>query len=48
MQAEFVLPGRFVRLRPTVESDMADYERWNVPGLKAHPFDGPWYNDKPE
>jgi RimJ/RimL family protein N-acetyltransferase len=45
MQAEFALPGRLVRLRPTVESDIADYVRWNVPGLKAHQFDGPWYGD---
>jgi RimJ/RimL family protein N-acetyltransferase len=43
MQAEFVLPGRLVRLRPTVESDIANYEQWNVPGLKALQFDGPWY-----
>jgi RimJ/RimL family protein N-acetyltransferase len=43
MPAEFVLPGRLVRLRPTVESDLADYARWNAPGLKAWKFDGPWY-----
>jgi len=45
MQAEYVLPGRLVRLRTTVESDIADYVRWNVPGLKAWQFDGPWYNE---
>jgi RimJ/RimL family protein N-acetyltransferase len=43
LPAEFDLRGRLVRLRPTVESDLADYERWNVPGLKAWKFDGPWY-----
>jgi RimJ/RimL family protein N-acetyltransferase len=43
MQAEFVLPGRLVRLRTTVESDIADYLRWNLPGLKAWQFDGPWF-----
>jgi RimJ/RimL family protein N-acetyltransferase len=42
VRAEFVLPGRLVRLRTTVESDLADYACWNVPGLKAWEFDGPW------
>jgi len=32
-----------VSLRPTVESDVADYVRWNVPDRKAWQFDGPWY-----
>ncbi len=45
MPSEFVLQGRLVRLRPTVDSDVADYERWNVPWLKVWQFDGPWYND---
>ncbi len=40
-----MLQGRLVRLRPTVEADIADYERWNVPGLKAWQFDGPWYHE---
>jgi RimJ/RimL family protein N-acetyltransferase len=41
--SEFVLPGRLVCLRPTTWSDIADYERWNVPGLKSWEFDGPWH-----
>jgi RimJ/RimL family protein N-acetyltransferase len=45
MNAEFVLQGPLVSLRPTVESDIADYERWNVPGLKAWQFDGPWFSN---
>jgi RimJ/RimL family protein N-acetyltransferase len=45
MPAEFALQGRLVSLRPTRESDIADYERWNVRSLKAWEFDGPWYND---
>jgi len=28
-----------------VESDIADYVRWNVPGLRAWQFDGPWYSN---
>jgi RimJ/RimL family protein N-acetyltransferase len=43
MQAEFVLQGRLVKLRPMVESDIADYERWYVSDLKAWQFDGPWF-----
>ncbi len=43
MQAEFVLAGRLVTLRPMVESDIADYERWYMPGRKSAEFDGPWY-----
>lgn len=43
MPAELVLPGRLVRLRTTVESDVTDYQRWNVPGLKAWELDGPWF-----
>ena len=43
MPAEFAIAGRLVHLRPTVESDLADYERWNVPELEAWKFDGPWY-----
>jgi RimJ/RimL family protein N-acetyltransferase len=46
MQAEFVMPGRLVQLRPTRESDIPDYERWNVPDLKAWQFDGPWFGLK--
>ena len=45
MDTEFELPGRLVCLRPTVELDIADYMRWNVPGLKASQFDGPWYGN---
>ena len=45
MKAEFVLPGRLVRLRTTVESDIADYVRWNVPDLKAWQLDGPWFKE---
>ena len=45
MQDELALQGKLVKLRPMVESDIADYERWNVPGLKAWQFDGPWYGD---
>ncbi len=44
-QPDFVIPGRRVNLRTTVESDMADYERWNVPDLKAWLFDAPYLGD---
>ena len=43
MQAELVLPGRLVKLRPMVESDIADYRRWYMPGRKSAEFDGPWF-----
>jgi RimJ/RimL family protein N-acetyltransferase len=37
--------GRHVVLRPAVEADIADYERWQDPNLAAHRFDGPWFKD---
>jgi hypothetical protein len=44
VQAQLVLRGRLVRLRSTVETDIADCACRNVPSLKAWQFDGPWYN----
>lgn len=39
--------GPRVRLRPLVESDIADYERWTDPALAAWKLDGPWFNEDP-
>jgi RimJ/RimL family protein N-acetyltransferase len=46
MPSDFVLQGRLVKLRPTTASDIADYERWNVPGRKSAELDGPWFGWK--
>ena len=43
MAEHFELKGKQIRLRPIVQADIADYERWNDPTLKAFLFDGPWY-----
>jgi RimJ/RimL family protein N-acetyltransferase len=43
---EFVLRGALVNLRTTRLSDLADYERWDDPGLKAWQFDGPWLRSR--
>ena len=45
MDGEFKIEGSLINLRPTVAADIADYERWNNPLMKAHEFDGPWYNN---
>ena len=42
-QPDFVIPGQKVNLRTTVESDIADYERWNTPDLKAWQYDAPYW-----
>jgi RimJ/RimL family protein N-acetyltransferase len=39
------IEGKFVILRPLESTDIADYERWNDPNLKAFEYDGPWYNE---
>lgn len=45
MQADLVLQGRMVILRPMIEADIADCGCWYMPGRKWAEFDGPWYND---
>ena len=45
MPEDFQLRGNQVTLRPIVQSDITDYERWNDPSSKAFQFDGPWYKN---
>lgn len=40
-----ILNGEIVLLRTTCAEDIADYERWNDPSLKAWETDGPWFDD---
>jgi RimJ/RimL family protein N-acetyltransferase len=42
---EVRLRGPRVTLRPTIATDLADYERWQAPDLAAHRLDGPWFED---
>jgi RimJ/RimL family protein N-acetyltransferase len=41
----FRIEGKLVTLRPLVEADIDDYERWNNPASHALLYDGPWYNE---
>ena len=41
----FKIEGQLINLRPTVPTDIKDYEKWNNPDIKAWQYDGPWYND---
>jgi RimJ/RimL family protein N-acetyltransferase len=45
VKPEFVISGKRVNLRTTVESDIGDYERWNTPDLKAWEFDAPYFGE---
>lgn len=40
-----LIKGDRLYLRTTEERDIADYERWNNPTMKAWQTDGPWFND---
>lgn len=41
----FIIKGKKVNLRETLEQDIKQYEKWNVPHLKAWQYDGPWYDE---
>lgn len=45
MSDNFRIEGKAINLRPTIQSDIKDYERWNSLDLKAWQFDGSWYNE---
>jgi RimJ/RimL family protein N-acetyltransferase len=46
MGFDFKIEGKLINLRTTTRSDLADYERWNNPKLKAFQLDGPWYEEE--
>jgi putative hydrolase of HD superfamily len=46
MGPNFQIEGKLINLRTTTRSDLADYERWNSPKLKAFQLDGPWYKEE--
>ena len=46
MPEHFELKGSQIKLRPIVQTDIADYERWNDPASKAFEYDGPWYENE--
>lgn len=45
LELKFSLTGEKVRLRPTLESDLQDYQRWNDVTSRAMQLDGPWYGE---
>lgn len=45
MLETFKIEGELINLRETIDSDIDNYERWNISDLKAWEFDGPWYDE---